>query len=82
MTFNAFLKAGALAGAVLLVLNQPAFAVFDITGEEANTGYGKGMKGAVNDNLFYSIGGGTVISQPPVATIWRKWGSVSVGTMI
>ncbi|EPW5943881.1 integrating conjugative element protein [Yersinia enterocolitica] len=74
MTFNAFLKAGALAGAVLLVLNQPAFAVFDITGEEANTGYGKGMKGAVNDNLFYSIGGGTVISQPPSSNNMEKMG--------
>ncbi|EPW9636230.1 integrating conjugative element protein, partial [Yersinia enterocolitica] len=74
MTFNAFLKAGALAGAVLLVLNQPALAAFGITGEEANVGYGKGMKGAVNDNLFYSIGGGTVISQPPSSNNMEKMG--------
>ena len=74
MTFNAFLKAGALAGAALLALSQPAFAVFDITGEEANAGYGKGMKGAVNDNLFYSIGGGTVISQPPSSNNMEKMG--------
>lgn len=74
MTFNEFLKAGALAGAVLLVLNQPALAAFGITGEEANVGYGKGMKGAVNDNLFYSIGGGTVISQPPSSNNMEKMG--------
>lgn len=74
MTFNAFLKVGALAGAVLLVLNQPALAAFGITGEEANVGYGKGMKGAVNDNLFYSIGGGTVISQPPSSNNMEKMG--------
>lgn len=27
-------------------------------------GYGKSVDGAVSDNLFYTLGGGSVISQP------------------
>ncbi|MBX9495284.1 integrating conjugative element protein [Yersinia enterocolitica] len=61
-------------GVVLLTLNQPAFAVFDISAEEAGAGYGKAMKGAVNDNLFYSIGGGTVLSLPPSSVNMEKIG--------
>lgn len=61
-------------GVVLLVLNQPVFAVFDISAEEAGAGYGKAMKGAVNDNLFNSIGGGTVLSLPPSSVNMEKIG--------
>lgn len=31
---------------------------------DSNVGYGKGASGAVSDKLFYSLGGGSVISQP------------------
>ncbi len=61
-------------GVVLLALNQPAFAVFDISAKEAGAGYGKAMKGAVNDSLFYSIGGGTVLSLPPSSVNMEKIG--------
>lgn len=74
MTVTTWLKAGALAGATLLVVQTPAFAAFNISAEEASAGYGKAMKGAVNDNLFYSIGGGTVISQPPSNNNMEKIG--------
>lgn len=71
---KAFRNIGVLAGAILLVTSQSAFAVFNLSAEEANAGYGKAMKGAVNDNLFYSIGGGTVISQPPSSNNMEKLG--------
>ncbi len=74
MTFKPVLHTGALAGAILLAFSQPALAAFNISAEEANAGYGKAMKGAVNDNLFYSIGGGTVISQPPSSNNMEKLG--------
>lgn len=32
---------------------------------DSNIGYGKNASGAVSDKLFYSLGGGSVISQPP-----------------
>ncbi|MFS6933745.1 integrating conjugative element protein [Klebsiella oxytoca] len=73
MILKAFLKTSVLAGAVLLAISQPASA-FSITAEEAGAGYGKAMKGAVNDNLFYTIGGGTVISQPPSSNNMEKIG--------
>lgn len=31
---------------------------------DSNIGYGKSASGAVSDKLFYSLGGGSVISQP------------------
>ncbi len=31
---------------------------------DSNVGYGKSASGAVSDKLFYSLGGGSVISQP------------------
>jgi hypothetical protein len=31
---------------------------------DSNIGYGKNASGAVSDKLFYSLGGGSVISQP------------------
>jgi integrating conjugative element protein (TIGR03755 family) len=74
MAFKTFRNIGMLAGAVLIVSGQPALAAFSISAEEANAGYGKAMKGAVNDNLFYSIGGGTVISQPPSSNNMEKLG--------
>lgn len=55
MTFNTFFKVGALAGAALLVLNQPVFAAFDITAEEANAGYGSLISlGSAIVDLTYS----------------------------
>lgn len=74
MAFKTFRNIGVLAGAILLAYGQPASAAFNISAEEANAGYGKAMKGAVNDNLFYSIGGGTVISRPPSSNNMEKLG--------
>lgn len=56
-----------LSGVLLanITLSTPAQAVFDLDNEFINQDNSKGIKGAVNDNLFYTIGGGTVISQPP-----------------
>ncbi|MGL4858495.1 MAG: integrating conjugative element protein [Enterobacteriaceae bacterium] len=72
MKLTVFLQVGALASAILL--SPLAFAVFDISAEEGEAGYGKAMKGAVNDNLFYSIGGGTVLSMPPSSNNMEKIG--------
>ncbi|QCT87988.1 integrating conjugative element protein [Escherichia sp. E4742] len=56
-----------LSGILLanITLSTPVQAVFDLDNEFINQDNSKGIKGAVNDNLFYTIGGGTVISQPP-----------------
>ncbi|MBW5818287.1 integrating conjugative element protein [Yersinia kristensenii] len=67
-------KKGLLASCMIWSLADPAGAAFDLTVEETNAGYGKAMNGAVNDNLFYSIGGGTVISQPPSSNNMEKMG--------
>lgn len=74
MAFKTFRNIGVLAGAILLASGQSASAAFNISTEETNVGYGKAMKGAINDSLFYSIGGGTVISQPPSSNNMEKLG--------
>ncbi|PVZ78213.1 integrating conjugative element protein [Serratia sp. S1B] len=74
MTVKIGFKTRMLAGAVLLALVPSVFAAFNLSAEQANAGYGKAVKGAVNDNLFYSIGGGTVISQPPSSNNMEKLG--------
>lgn len=63
-----------LVAAVLLGLSYPASAIFDVDNNVLESGYGKGMKGAVNDSLFYTIGGGMVISQPPSSNNMQKIG--------
>lgn len=56
-----------LAGCIALGLSTQAGAAFDITTNVSgdNTGYGKSITGAVDDSLFYSIGGGNLVSGPP-----------------
>lgn len=63
-----------LVAAALLGLSYPASAIFDVDNNVLESGYGKGMKGAVNDSLFYTIGGGMVISQPPSSNNMQKIG--------
>jgi hypothetical protein len=57
-----------------LALSLPARAVFDLDNDVISSDTSKGLKGAVNDNLFYTIGGGTVISQPPSNNNMEKLG--------
>lgn len=56
-----------LIGCIALALSARAGAAFDITTNLSgdNTGYGKSITGAVDDSLFYSIGGGNLVSGPP-----------------
>ncbi|WP_323863889.1 integrating conjugative element protein [Xenorhabdus cabanillasii] len=42
--------------------------------EDNKMGYGKNMSGAVSDKLFYTIGGGTVLSQPPSRSSMQRVG--------
>ncbi|PLR35114.1 integrating conjugative element protein [Chimaeribacter californicus] len=60
--------------AVSLVMSQPVHAGFELDNEVIDADYGKGVKGAINDNLYYTIGGGTVISQPPSGNNMQKMG--------
>jgi integrating conjugative element protein (TIGR03755 family) len=41
-------------------------------------GYGKSATGAISDKLFYTLGGGSVISQPPTRNNMKKLG-VNIG---
>ncbi|HEI8868297.1 TPA: integrating conjugative element protein [Serratia odorifera] len=41
---------------------------------DSNIGYGKNASGAVSDKLFYSLGGGSVISQPPTRGNMQRLG--------
>lgn len=55
--------------------------LFDLTlpqVEESSIGYGKGVSGAVSDKLFYTLGGGSLISQPGTRLSMQKLG-VSLG---
>ncbi|HHO0851934.1 TPA: integrating conjugative element protein [Escherichia coli] len=72
MTIKYVFCTGVLVGCFALSL--PAQAVFDLDNDVINTDSSKGVKGAVNDNLFYTIGGGTVISQPPSNNNMEKLG--------
>lgn len=57
-----------------LAVSLPARAVFDLDNDVISTDSSKGLKGAVNDNLFYTIGGGTVISCSPSNNNMEKLG--------
>lgn len=41
---------------------------------DSNVGYGKNASGAVSDKLFYSLGGGSVISQPATRSNMQRLG--------
>lgn len=53
-------------------LSFPAIATFEVDSHVVSTDSSKGMKGAISDYLFYTIGGGTVISQPPSHSNMQK----------
>ncbi len=50
----------------------PVFATFEVDSYVVSTDSNKGLKGAISDYLFYTIGGGTVISQPPSHSNMQK----------
>lgn len=56
----------------LAVLSFTAQADFSIQGNDI--GYGAGASGSVSDKLYYTIGGGTVISQPPGRSNLQRMG--------
>ncbi len=70
MTNKRIVFAGALMG--YLALSLLAWAVFDLDNEVISTDSSKGLKRAVNDNLFYIIGDGTVILQSPSTNNMEK----------
>nr|WP_145481120.1 integrating conjugative element protein [Yersinia similis] len=74
MKQNQFFNMGLIASCVFWGVVIPAHAAFGLKAEVGDAGYGKAIKGAVSDNLFYSIGGGTVISQPPGSNNMEKIG--------
>ncbi|CNJ51025.1 integrating conjugative element protein [Yersinia mollaretii] len=74
MKNNRFFKNSLITSCVFWSLVVPAHAAFGLQAEVGDAGYGKAIKGAVSDNLFYSIGGGTVISQPPSSNNMEKIG--------
>ncbi|MBG2990380.1 integrating conjugative element protein [Proteus mirabilis] len=50
----------------------PVFATFEVGSYVVSTDSNKVLKGAISDYLFYTIGGGTVISQPPSHSNMQK----------
>lgn len=58
----------------MILLSGPAYAW-----EDNKIGYGKNNSGAVSDMLFYTIGGGTVLSQPPSRSNLVRLGSINAG---
>ena len=59
MNTNLWLNAVVLAGC--LALSQPSQAEHTVVSTDSSAG----LKGAISDYLFYTIGGGSVISPPP-----------------
>ncbi|ECA1950188.1 integrating conjugative element protein [Salmonella enterica subsp. enterica serovar Virchow] len=57
----------ALTLALALAVSSPA-------GAAARSGAGNAVSSAVSDSLFYSIGGGSVISQPPTSNRMQRLG--------
>ncbi len=60
------MKTGVVALSVMLCCSTPVMA--DLLSlpklNDSTFGYGKSVDGAVSDKLFYTLGGGSVISQP------------------
>lgn len=59
MNMNLRLSTVVLAGC--LALSQPSQAEHTVVSTDSSAG----LKGAISDYLFYTIGGGSVISPPP-----------------
>lgn len=78
-------RAVVMSGLLFTVISSGAFAddregsgrLFDVSlpqVNDSNIGYGKNASGAVSDKLFYSLGGGSVISQPPTRSNMQRLG--------
>lgn len=53
---------------LMVLCSVPAFSVragLDFSAGANDIGYGANVSGAVSDKLYYNLGGGTVLSQPP-----------------
>ena len=66
MNTNLRLSTVVLAGC--LALSLPSQAGHTIVSTDSSAG----LKGAISDYLFYTIGGGSVISPPPRTVIWKN----------
>lgn len=62
------------ASALLSATSAQAFDVSLPQVQDSSMGYGKSASGAVSDKLFYTLGGGSVISQPATRSNMRKLG--------
>ena len=70
-----------LTASALLMTMQPAHAEISLSLPQVNdsaVGYGKHVDGAISDKLFYTLGGGSVISQPATNSLMKNIG-VNVG---
>lgn len=56
----------------MMAFPQPAVADFSV--QRNDIGYGANAAGAVSDKLYYTIGGGTVLSQPPSRSNLQRMG--------
>ncbi|HFV8784104.1 TPA: hypothetical protein ACIADZ_004698 [Escherichia coli] len=70
------MKTGMVALSVMLYCSIPAMA--DLLSlpklNDSSFGYGKSVDGAVSDKLFYTLGGGSVISQLATRSNMQKLG--------
>ncbi|HHQ8958468.1 TPA: hypothetical protein ACSV9M_004763 [Escherichia coli] len=70
------MKTGVVALSVMLCCSTPVMA--DLLSlpklNDSTFGYGKSVDGAVSDKLFYTLGGGSVISQPATRSNMQKLG--------
>lgn len=70
------MKTGVVALSVMLCCSTPVMA--DLLSlpklNDSTFGYGKSVDGAVSDKLFYTLGGGSVISQPAARSNMQKLG--------
>lgn len=62
------------ASALLIATSAQAFDVSLPQVQDSSMGYGKSASGAVSDKLFYTLGGGSVISQPATRSSMQKLG--------
>ncbi|MDF7679939.1 integrating conjugative element protein [Enterobacteriaceae bacterium ESL0689] len=66
-----------VASAVFFLIGIAGTVLADISLPQVNNsalGYGKSVDGAVSDKLFYTLGGGSVISQPATRNNMKKLG--------
>lgn len=61
-----------LVGTLGTALSAPAEISLPQVNDSA-FGYGKSVDGALSDKLFYTLGGGSVISQPATRSNMKNW---------